>query len=69
MLANLIAGVLVPLAGALHDELRPGGTLVASGIFVDREAEVRSAFEAAGLAIDDRSTEGDWVALTATRPG
>ena len=34
-------GVLVPLAGALRDELRPGGTLLASGIFVDREAEVR----------------------------
>ena len=47
--ANLIAGVLVPLAGPLRDELRPGGILVASGIFVDREAEVRAAFEAAGL--------------------
>ena len=49
VLANLIAGVLVPLAGALRDELRPGGTLLASGIFIDREAEVRAAFEAAGL--------------------
>ena len=34
---------------ALHAELRPGGTLLASGIFVDREAEVAAAFEAAGL--------------------
>lgn len=68
VLANLIAGVLVPLAGALRDELRPGGTLLASGIFIDREAEVRSAFEAAGLAIQGRSDEGDWVALTAVRP-
>ena len=49
VLANLIAGVLVPLAGSLRDELRPGGTLVASGIFIDREAVVRSAFEATGL--------------------
>ncbi len=69
VLANLIAGVLVPLARALQDELRPGGTLVASGIFVDREAEVRSALEAAGLVIHARSAEGDWVALTAIRPG
>ena len=44
--------MLVPLAPALHDELRPGGILVASGIFVDREAEVRAAFEAAGLVVD-----------------
>jgi len=66
-LANLIAGVLVPLAGALHAELRPGGTLLASGIFIDREGEVQAAFEAAGLAVVERSAEGDWVALTATR--
>ena len=36
---------------ALHDELRPGGTLLASGIFVDRETDVAAAFEAAGLAV------------------
>jgi ribosomal protein L11 methyltransferase len=68
VLANLIAGVLVPLADALHDELRPGGILVASGIFVDREGDVRAAFEAAGLVVDARSAEGDWVALEVRRP-
>ena len=67
VLANLIAGLLVPLAPALRDELRLDGTLLASGIFVDREAEVRAAFVAAGLAIVARSAEGDWVALEATR--
>jgi ribosomal protein L11 methyltransferase len=66
--ANLIAGVLVPLAGPLRDELRPGGILVASGIFVDRETEVRAAFEAAGLEVDGRLDEGEWVALEAHRP-
>ena len=69
VLANLIAGVLVPLAPALRDELRPGGTLVASGIFVDREDEVRGAFRAAGLRVEDRTAEGEWVALRARRPG
>ena len=66
VLANLIAGVLVPLAPALRREIIDGGTLVASGIFIDREAEVRSAFEAAGLLVTDRLAEGDWVALEAT---
>ena len=69
VLANLIAGVLVPLAGALRDELRPGGTLVASGIFIDREAEVRSAFEAGGLRVGGRAAEGDWVALDRGQTG
>src|SRR3954468_17190156 len=67
VLANLIAGVLVPLARPLGDELRPGGTLLASGIFVDREAEVAAAFEAAGLSVTGRTAEGDWVALEAVR--
>ena len=68
VLANLIAGVLCPLAPLLHDELRPGGTLLASGIFIDRETEVTAAFEAAGLRVGDRTAEGDWVALRLSRP-
>jgi ribosomal protein L11 methyltransferase len=67
VVANLIAGVLVPLAPSLNAELRTGGILVASGIFVDREAEVRTAFEAAGLEPTDRSVDGDWIALTCRR--
>ena len=67
VLANLIAGVLVPLAPALRAELRPGGSLLASGIFIDREGEVREAFEAVGLRVTGRSTEGEWVALEAIR--
>jgi ribosomal protein L11 methyltransferase len=69
VLANLIAGLLVPLAGGLSDELRAGGVLLASGIFVDREGDVRAAFDAAGLEVTGRTAEGDWVALKAIRPG
>ena len=67
VLANLIAGVLVALARELAAEVAPGGTLVASGIYVDRETEVRDAFAAVGLKVGDRSAEGDWVALEAVR--
>lgn len=68
VLANLIAGVLVPLAPRLRNELRESGTLLASGIIVDRESEVRLALEEAGLRVRGRSAEGDWVALEAVRP-
>jgi ribosomal protein L11 methyltransferase len=67
VLANLIATLLVHVASHLHDDLVPGGILVASGIFVDRETEVRGAFEQAGFRIANRSAEGDWVALEARR--
>ena len=69
VLANLIAGLLVEHAANLADELVPGGTLIASGIFIDREPEVRRAFDAAGLDIVGRRDETDWVALEAIRPG
>ena len=68
VLANLIASVLIALAAPLRDELRPGGTLLASGIFEDREADVRAAFGAAGLSVTRRTVEGEWVALEVLRP-
>jgi ribosomal protein L11 methyltransferase len=67
VLANLIASLLVSLARPLRDELRPGGMLLASGIFMDRESEVVAALTEARLRVIDRSAEGDWVALTADR--
>jgi len=65
VLANLIASLLVALAEPLRGELRPGGRILASGIFRDREDDVRTAFEAAGLRLSRRWAEEDWVALEA----
>jgi ribosomal protein L11 methyltransferase len=74
VLANLIASLLVTLAAELHAATRPGtgrpgsgGRLLASGIFVDREPEVRRALLAAGFHMVGRAAEGDWVALEAER--
>jgi ribosomal protein L11 methylase PrmA len=73
--ANLVASLLVTMAAGLAASLRPppdrsrgGGRLVAGGIFVDREPEVRRAFAAAGLRTLGRRQEGDWVALDLERP-
>jgi len=66
VLANLIASVLIEHAATLADELVTGGTLIASGIFRDREPDVVRALEGAGLHVTDRWAESDWVALTAT---
>lgn len=67
VLANLIAGVLIEHAPNLPAELVPGGTLIASGIFIDREPDTRAALEAAGLRLIGRWHESDWVALEAVR--
>ena len=52
VLGNLIASVLIALADGLVEDLRPGGTLLASGIFENREADVVAAFRARGLEIE-----------------
>jgi ribosomal protein L11 methyltransferase len=67
VLANLIAGILIELAPHLAEELVPGGTLVTSGIFIDREAETWSALERAGFELVRRWHESDWVAFEAVR--
>ena len=68
VLANLIASLLVQLAADLRRELAPGGRILASGIFRDREGDVRTAFAAAGLTLGRRWAEEDWVALEAIAP-
>jgi ribosomal protein L11 methyltransferase len=65
VLANLVASLLVQLAPLLAAEMAPGARLLASGIFHDREGEVREAFALAGLATARRWAEDDWVALEA----
>jgi ribosomal protein L11 methyltransferase len=67
VLANLIASLLITLADGLVADLRPGGTLIASGIFLTREGAVVEAFEAHGLVLVNRWAEGDWVALEMLR--
>ena len=68
VLANLIASLLVKLAVPLRDEMVPGGRILASGIFRDREGDVVAAFQAAGLQMGRRWAEEAWVALEAIAP-
>jgi ribosomal protein L11 methyltransferase len=63
VIANLIASLLIRLAGDIAGACRPGGRFLVSGIFRDREAAVRRALAAHGLTTTDRWAEEDWVAL------
>lgn len=67
VLANLIAGILIEIAPNLAHELVPGGTLIASGVFVDREAETWAALDAAGFRRVRRWHAPDWMAIEAVR--
>jgi ribosomal protein L11 methyltransferase len=67
VLANIIAKVLIDMGAALAEKVRPGGTVVASGIVTERADQVRRAFEAVGLSVVQERTDGEWVALVCER--
>jgi ribosomal protein L11 methyltransferase len=65
VLANIVANVIIHLAGALAAAARPGATLIASGIIRDRRHEVEDALTAVGFTTVDRLAEDEWVTLVA----
>ncbi|MCL5111027.1 MAG: 50S ribosomal protein L11 methyltransferase [Chloroflexi bacterium] len=67
VVANIIARVIVELAPALAAALRPGGTLIASGVLAERGSEVAAALARARLVLAERRQSGDWLALLARR--
>ncbi len=69
VLANIIARVIAQLAPALVRAVRPGGTLIASGIIAERRAEAEGPLRAAGLTEIRDLVEGDWVTLVGRRGG
>lgn len=68
VVANIIARVIAQLAPALVRAVRPGGTLIASGIIAERRAEAEEPLREAGLQDLHDIVEGDWVTLIGTRP-
>lgn len=68
LLANILAGVLVRLAPAFGQWVKPGGSLVLSGILESHADMVRTAFNRDFTFSPDRHRE-DWVLLTGVRRG
>jgi ribosomal protein L11 methyltransferase len=67
VVANIIARVIQASAASLARQLRPGGRLIASGVLVERRDDVAASLEAAGVAVFETPTDGDWCAIVGTR--
>jgi ribosomal protein L11 methyltransferase len=67
IVANLISGTLVMMAGELAARLGMGGYAVLSGILNGQEDEVTAACEQAGLRLEERYRDGKWVSLVVAR--
>ena len=68
VVANLTAEVLIELMAGLATSARPGGQIVMSGILREFADDVEQAAGEAGLSVDQRITDGEWAALSATKP-
>jgi len=67
IVANIIADVIIELAGTLGDYLHEKGIFIASGIIREKEQGVVEALEAQGFTLLERKPKGEWVTLISTR--
>ena len=68
VIANLYSRLLVRMAANLANRVKPGGSLIVSGLLEKQEAEVKKALRSAGLHIRQRRALATWVTLTLRRP-
>jgi ribosomal protein L11 methyltransferase len=68
VLANILAGPLVELAPRLTENLRPGGTIVLSGILEEQAEEVKNAYASGFSELQLKLMDG-WVILTGQKLG
>lgn len=63
VIANILAGPLLRLAPALRQVIKPGGSLVLSGILVEQAAEVLAVYAMAGFGLRRRVVLSGWSTL------
>lgn len=69
VIANILARPLCRLAGAIAGAVRPGGTLILSGLLGSQESEVLAAYRARHLALTQRLALDGWHTLVLRRGG
>lgn len=60
ILANIDAGILLPLLSGLQGGLEAGGWIILSGILQDESAEVVEAARSLGLELEEEDREDAW---------
>jgi ribosomal protein L11 methyltransferase len=66
-MANISAPVIVEMAPALAEVLRPGGVLIVAGFSAESAERVSSALARTGLMAERSLADGDWRGLIARR--
>ena len=68
VVANILADVIIPIAGIVDRFLKPGGMFISSGIIYMKEEDVKRAIEEnPNLSLKEVEKQGDWRAIMAVR--
>ncbi|MCL2837565.1 MAG: 50S ribosomal protein L11 methyltransferase [Oscillospiraceae bacterium] len=63
VVANIVADIIIKIAGKARDLIAENGVFIAGGIIIDRLDEVKSALEASGFTIKSVEIDGEWAVL------
>jgi len=68
VVANILAHIIIDMTrSGLASRVKPGGTLVVSGILVEQADEVAAVLGQQGLRVTERRQQEEWVALVARK--
>ncbi|EGO63308.1 50S ribosomal protein L11 methyltransferase [Acetonema longum] len=67
IVANIIADVIIHMLPMVREKLTVGGFFVASGIIVERLADVTAAMQEQGFQMEKVIEEGGWAAIVASQ--
>lgn len=63
VVANILSGPLIEMAGDILEHVKPGGVLVLSGILNEQANAVAAAYERRGIGKPEITSQGEWVVL------
>lgn len=67
VVANLMADLVMMLAGSVAKHLRGRGIFISSGILESKASVVQAKLEEDGFSVVEAAADGEWVCLVATR--
>jgi ribosomal protein L11 methyltransferase len=68
LLCNLTADVIAQVFADIRRALKPGGSIIFSGILVEQRVQIRDIVTNCGWTIEDDRTRGEWIALVVRKP-
>lgn len=67
VIVNIVADVIIQLLDFINKAIDKGGTLIASGIIIEREEDVKIALEEKGFEVKNIYNKDNWICIVSTK--